>query len=165
MWQVIFLLTVVLKLGKYWFFRGTNRLFYVTCDQAEFLASLLFTLTGSLATRFLRNGFTKRNKTKIEPAWSQVNFMKRVWLSQIEVANGLSKQFGSRKILADFHGSPVQRLSASRSLDFLTSVSFWPFVCRFWSPLWFINDGNLISKTIFGPFPLGVTMAKTFWQR
>ena len=74
-----------------------------------------------------------------------------------------------------------QRLSVSRRLDFLTNsklsrslnffdqqiclrvLIFWPFVFCFWSPVWFINDGNLISKTFFGPFPFGVTMTKTFY--
>ena len=82
------------------------------------------------------------------------NFRRFSWVSQ-------SRFFSGCLCL----GVSIFLTKLSRSLDFFTSVSFWPFVCCFWLPLWFINNGNLIWKTVFGPFPFGVTKAKTFWQR
>ena len=81
------------------------------------------------------------------------------------VANGLSKQFGSRKILADFHGSrslvfsAVVCVSESRFFDQRLFLAF----CLLLLIAFVVHKRwYLISKTIFRPFPLGVTMAKTF---
>ena len=135
----------------------------------------------------LQNQFPKQGVLIVSTDFCfQISFFNRT-KTVLGVANGPLKKFGSRKILANFRGSrslvfsAVVCVSESRFFDeavsksrFLTSRSvseYWFFgllfaafdrLCGSWTMVIFKLK---FRKHFFGPFPFGVTMAKTFWQR